>query len=83
MVYNGTSIGMNTSLWYPYFLLPMFGSTLHAAEKGNFMADWYIGYMFLNFMLSEKSRQFCGVDVTNIRTEEDWDKNILVGWEIW
>ena len=39
MVYNETSSGMNTSLWYPHFVLPTVVSTLHAVYKGNFVAD--------------------------------------------
>ena len=26
---------------------------------------------------------FCGVDVSNMRTEEDWERVHLGGWEIW
>ena len=61
MVYKGTYIGLNTSLWDPHFALPMAVSTLCAVEKGKFMADRDIGEMFLNFMLSEEFRPFCGV----------------------
>ena len=67
MVYNGTYSGINTSLWDPHFALPMVGSTIRFVEKGTFMADWYIGDMLLNFMLSEEVIQFCGLDVMNVR----------------
>ena len=53
MVYNGTYSGMNTSLWATQFSLPMVGSTLRAVEKGTLLADWYIGDMLMNFILSE------------------------------
>ena len=36
--------------------------------------------MFLNLMLSEEVRPFCGVDVMNVRTYEEWDKDKSVGW---
>ena len=61
MIYNGTFTSLHTSLWYPQFSLPMVGSTLRAVEKGTFMADWEIGEILLNFMLSEEFRAFCGV----------------------
>ena len=61
MVYNGTYTGLNNSLWYPHFVLLMLGSNIRAVEKGTFMADWDIGEMFLNFMISEEFRLFCGV----------------------
>ena len=66
MIYNGTYRGMNTSLWDPHFALPMVGSTIYAVEKGKFMEDRDIGYMLLNFILSEEVIPFCGVDVINV-----------------
>ena len=53
MVYNGTYSGMHTSLWDLHFAPPMVGSTIRAVEKGKVMADQDIGWMLLNFMLSE------------------------------
>ena len=47
------------------------------------MVDRYTGDMFLNFMLSEKVRTLCNMDVSNIRTEEDWERDSLGGWEKW
>ena len=45
------------------------GSTLHVVEKGTFIVDPDIGEMFLNFVLSEVVRLFCGVNVKNVQTE--------------
>ena len=36
------------------------------------MADREIGEIYLNLMLSEEMRNFCGVDVYNASTEEVW-----------
>ena len=44
------------------------------------MADQYIGEMVLNFMLSEEFRSFYGVDITNVRTEEESENHISGGW---
>ena len=57
---------MNTSLWDPHFSLPMAGSNLRAVEKGTFLADRYIGDMFLNLILSEELIPFFGVDVMHV-----------------
>ena len=81
MVYNGISSVLKSYLWGPHFSLPTVGSTLRAAERGTFMADRDIGEMFINFMLSEEARSFCGVDVTNVRTEYEWERHIIVSWE--
>jgi hypothetical protein len=50
MVYNGTSSRMNAHLWAPWFALPTICALLRAFEMDTFMADSYIGEMFLNFM---------------------------------
>ena len=68
MLYNGTSSGLNISLWSPHFALPKVGSTIRDVEKGTFMADQYIGEMLLNLILIEEVRPFFGVNVTNVRT---------------
>ena len=70
MVYNGTSSGLNASLWALYFALPTVGSTFWPVERGTLLADQYIGGGgLLNFMLSEELISFCGLDITNVRTE--------------
>ena len=66
IVYNGTYNGINTSRWGPHFALPMVRSTIRAVEKGTFMADWEIGDMLFNFMLSDEVIPFCGLDLTNV-----------------
>ena len=83
MVYNGTSSGLNTSLWFLHFVLPTALSTIQDVETGTFMADWYIGEMFLNFMLSEEFIPFCVVNGKNFRTEEWWENGGSVGWQRW
>ena len=58
LVYNGTSSGLNLSLWALHFYLTTVRSTLTEVERGTFMADRNIGEMFLNLMLSEGVRLF-------------------------
>ena len=65
MVYNGTSIALNISLWDSHFALPMFESTIYAVDKGTFMEYCGIGEMLLNLILNEEVRPFCGVNATN------------------
>ena len=83
MVYNGTYSGMNTSLWDPQFALPMVESTICAVEKGTFMADQDIRQMLLNFMIIEEVIPFCGVDVINMRKQDECENGIRGGWERW
>ena len=83
MVYNRTLSGLDKDVWDPHFALPTVASTLRSLERGTYMVDRYTGDMFLNFMLSEKVRTLCNMDVSNIRTEEDWERDSLGGWERW
>ena len=71
MVYNRTSSGINSSLWATHFYLPTVGSTLWAVERCTFMADRDIEDMFLNFKFL-----LFGVYVTNVRTEEEWERHM-------
>ena len=75
MVYNRTYSGLRSSLWEPHFALPKVGSTLQAVERGTLMADRDIGEMLLNFMLSKELRSFYGMDITNVRKEEEREKH--------
>jgi hypothetical protein len=65
LVYNGTSSGLNAHLWAPWFALPTIFTLLRALEVDTFMADSYIGEMFLNFMLEERCAILAGVDLTH------------------
>ena len=47
------------------------------------MADLDIGGMFLNSMFSEEVRSFCWVDITNMRTEKEWERHRSGVWEKW
>ena len=70
MVYNDMLIRFNTFLWDPHFALPTVDSTLRKVEEVIHMIDRDVWEMFLNFMLSDEVRPFCGVDVTNVITED-------------
>jgi hypothetical protein len=65
MVYNGTSSGMNSHLWAPWFDLPTICALLRALEVNTYMADSDIGEMFLNFILEEMCARLVGVDLTH------------------
>ena len=69
MVYHGTYIGLNNALWAPHFALLMVRTMLRATEEGTSMADRDISKIFLNLMLSKEVKLYCGVDISNVRTE--------------
>ena len=39
------------------------------------MADWDIGDIFYNFMLSEEVRNIFRVNVINVHKKEEWEKD--------
>jgi hypothetical protein len=83
MVYNGTSSVINAHLWATWFALPTICALLRALEMDNFMADSYIGEMFLNFMLEEMCVRLAGVDLIHyVENREDAPdgKRHLVHW---
>jgi hypothetical protein len=64
MVYNGTSSGLNSHLWCPWFALATINTVLRALETGTFMGDLDVGEMFLNFMLETRCSYLAGVDLS-------------------
>jgi hypothetical protein len=64
MVYNGTSSGLNSHLWCPWFALATINTMLRALEPGTYMGDIDIGEMFLNFILEARCSYLAGVDLT-------------------
>ena len=47
------------------------------------MVDTDIGDMLLKFMLIQQVRPFCGVDFSNVGTEEYWERGHIGRWERW
>ena len=83
MLYNGTLSGLNDTLWDPQFTLTKVRIMLRATEVGTYMADMDTDEIFLNFTLSKDVRPYCRVNISNMRTEEEWERGILGGWERW
>ena len=54
MVYNGTSCGLDNSLFSPHFELSVVQHTLRSLQPGYFRADLDIAEMILSFILGEK-----------------------------
>jgi hypothetical protein len=80
MVYNGTSSGMNSHLWAPWFALPPICALLRALEVNTYMADSDIGEMFLNFILEERCTRLAGVDLTHYVQKGEGAPRATVIW---
>jgi len=79
VVYDGTLSVLNASLWAPYFPLPTLQSHLRIVEPGTYMADNGVGECFHNWILDERVRKWCGIDLTSIlrsetRVWERWER---------
>lgn len=83
MVYDGTKSGLNNVLWAPWFPLPTIEQHNRVATVGCYMADIDIGEMFLNFVMHECIRVYCGVDLTSIFPEMLVKLGLEVFWLRW
>ena len=64
VVFDGTSSGLNNSLWAPNFYLPSSQSALLLLTFSSWMADVDFGEMFHNFFVAPKIRKYSGIDIT-------------------
>ena len=83
MVYNGSSSGLNSSLWAPWFALPPVEQTVRKVEPGTWGADNDVGEMFLNFWLHDDLQQYCGIDLTKLYPGERENLRTKHHWEVW
>ena len=51
-----------------------------AVVVGTYMVERDTGEMFIHFILSEYVKPFYVVDVSNVSTEEGWERGSLGGW---
>ena len=95
MVYNTTKSGLNDLVWAPWFQIPTVESHLRSGEASTYIADCYVGEIFLNIMLKPRFRLHTRVDLSVIFYEEapkyllafknffeGIPKNLLACWEI-
>ena len=64
VLFDGTSSGLNNSLWAPNFYLPNSRSAALLLTFSTWMADVDFGEMFHNFFVANKIRKYSGVDIT-------------------
>jgi hypothetical protein len=84
VVYDGTKIGLNGSMWAPWFAMPTVESHLSFVGEETFMGDIDVGDMFHNFMLHEKVQIVAGIDLTPSFPEEVLSQGqSKVLWERW
>ena len=62
VVFDGTSSGLNETLWAPNFFLPSATSAAMLLTFGTWMADMDFGEMFHNFPMEERMRRCSGVE---------------------
>ncbi|KAI2491134.1 hypothetical protein MHU86_23420 [Fragilaria crotonensis] len=63
VVFDGTSSGLNNTLWAPNFFLPSAKSAAMCMSFSTWMADMDFGEMFHNFHMDPRIRPYSGVDL--------------------
>ena len=66
MVFDGTSSGLNETLWSPNFFLPSAKSAAMVLTFATWMSDMDFGEMFHNFNLDPRIRPYSGVNVEKL-----------------
>ena len=67
MVYNGTSSGLNASVWAASFWMPSPNTATRQVHYGYYSIDLDLGEFFLNFPLSETIHPFVSVRMESIK----------------
>ena len=62
VVFDGSSCGLNKTLWAPNFFLPSATSAALLLTFGTWLADMDFGEMFHNFPMEERMRRCSGVE---------------------
>lgn len=63
VVFDGTSSGLNETLWAPNFFLPSARSASMTLSFATWMSDMDFGEMFHNFHMDPRIRPFAGVEL--------------------
>ena len=80
LVFNGTSCGLNDSVWSSNFWLPTSKTMTRLLSYGYEVVDLDIGEMFLNFPLHESLVPYSGMDLSPFRKEITRDFPELKEW---
>jgi hypothetical protein len=67
LVYNGSSCGLNKSLWAPNFWLPTARTALRSLDFNFYSVDMDLSDMFLNFPLHHTLQSYSGIDLTPLK----------------
>ena len=71
MVYDGTKSGLNDALYSPWFALPTVDTMTRWVLAGSWLADNDYGEQFLNYPLHPDLRKYCGVDLSQLFSDEE------------
>ena len=69
IVYDGTSSGLNDSLWAPSFWMPTPDTAMRQISFYSFCVDIDLGEMFLNFPMDAAIQPYAGIDLSPLTRE--------------
>ncbi len=70
VVFDGTSSGLNETLWAPNFYLPTAQAAALNVSYSSWMSDMDCGEMFHNFFMDRRVRKCAGLRIDKIMTSE-------------
>ena len=78
MVYDGTKLGLNKSLYAPWLALPTIDTLAQWVFVGSWCADNNYCDIFLNFPLHPALQKYCGIDLIELFPELNPNKAQMV-----
>ena len=81
IVYDGTKSGLNDALYAPWFALPTVDAMTRWVTAGSWLADNDYGEQFLNYPLHPDLRKYCGVDLSQLFSDDKEGKPCVGAWK--
>ena len=80
VVFDGSSCGLNDTLWAPNFFLPSANAASLLLTFQTWMSDMDFGEMFHNFPMEERMRRFAGIEVLESQSSGGGRSTKLLRW---
>jgi hypothetical protein len=80
VVFDGTSSGLNETLWCPNFYLPTARAAALNISYTSWMSDMDCGEMFHNFPMDKRIRKCAGLQMDQLAPRAEWSNSSYLRW---